>query len=64
MGSLTDQLDREKEEKRKGGNLMRQKIPSGKDDGKWEIHCALRNYRKSRDAKKKQARAARKRNRK
>lgn len=43
-------------------NLSRQKKPSGVGDGKWEDTNALNKFRKSRDKKRKAAKAARKRN--
>jgi len=63
MGSLTDQLDKKREEKPKGGNIFKKKIPTGEGDGKWETQKTIVKYRKSRDSKKKHARAARKKNR-
>ncbi len=61
MGSVTDHLDRirlerEREEAEKalrhaGGNVNKQKNPSGHGKGKWHSKKSLAAYRKKRDAK-------------
>jgi len=61
MPSVTEILDREKY--KRGTNQNNKKKPSGHGDGIWQNNASLANYRKSRDSKKKRAKAARKRNR-
>lgn len=57
MSSVVDLLkQRSRVLAMRGGNVNKQKNPSGHGQGKWENKAALARYRKKRDAKRRGAR--------
>ena len=60
FNQLRDKLD---EQKNRTSNIQKKKKPSGHGDGKWQNDNTIANYRKNRDKKNKEQRAARKKNR-